>query len=117
MDAELTIVLLLTVTTPIAWFASEFQNRIWLRLILGCAAIFLCFGVAFVVGSLEMFNANAWFGGATQDLVNTAVEQMEAGKTEQVLAALKNLQKTYQPTYENRARYDKLVETAVQDMK
>ncbi len=60
------LVLLLVVAAPIAWFASEFQDRRWLRLALGTLAILLSFGVAALVGWLERFNSNAWFGNATK---------------------------------------------------
>ena len=111
------LILLLVIVTPIAWFASEFQDRRWLRMVLGSAAILLCVGVAFLSGTLEMFNANAWFGAASKALVDTTIEQLEAGNQDQVLAVLKKLQAKYSPTYENRARYDELTEEAVVDMR
>ena len=40
------LILVLVIGVPIAWFASEFQGRRWLRLILGSLAILLSFGVA-----------------------------------------------------------------------
>lgn len=110
------VVLFFVVAIPIAWFASEFQERRWLRLSLGLAAIALSFGVAYVVGSLERLNSNAWFGSASKSLVDTTVTQLEAGKVDRVLQAFKAFQETYAPTYENRARFDKLVEEAVAKM-
>jgi hypothetical protein len=111
------LVLLLVITTPIAWFTSEFQDRRWPRLVLGSAAILLCFGVAFLAGSFQMFDANAWFGNATKELVDVTVHELEAGDKERVLQSLKHLQKQYVPTYENRARYDLLVKEAVARMR
>jgi hypothetical protein len=110
-------VLVLVVMTPIAWFASEYQDRRWLRLVLGSAAILLGFGVAFVVGSLERFNSNAWFGSATKELIDVTVHELEAGDKERVLRSLKHLQKQYVPTYEHRARYDHLVQETVAKMR
>jgi uncharacterized membrane protein YcjF (UPF0283 family) len=103
--------------TPVAWVASEFQERRWLRLVLGTTAILLCFGVAFVVGSLERLNSNAWFGSATKTLIDTTVTELEAGHHERVIQSLRELQKKYSPTYENRARYDHLVEETINQMR
>src|SRR4051812_42704454 len=110
-------VLILTIVMPIAWFASEFQDRRWLRLMLGTAAVLLSFGVAFLVGSLQRLNYNAWYGGATKGLIDTTISQLEAGHMDRVLLSLKDLQSKYEPTYENRAHYDTLVTATVEDMK
>ena len=117
MSAIAVIILILTIAMPIAWFVSEFSAPRWLRLALGTLAVLLSFGVAFIVGSLERLNSNAWFGGATKDLIDTTVTELDAGRDEDVLRALKELQTEYQPTYENRARYDELVRKTVQRMK
>jgi hypothetical protein len=110
------LVLLIVVAAPIAWFASEFQERRWLRLTLGTAAILMSFGVAWLAGSLERFNSNAWYGSASKQLIDATVTGLEAGNKDRVLRSLKGLQEKYSPTYENRARYDKLVEDAVAQM-
>lgn len=68
------------------------------------------FFVAVGVGSLERLNANAWYGNASKNLIDTTIEEMERGDTDRLLKELKILQKQFQPTYENRARYDKLIE-------
>ena len=103
-------ILILTVLLPIAWFASEFQGRRWLRMVLGCAALALSFVVAYGFGSLEHLNANAWYGGASKNLIDTTLEELEQGNTERVVEELRTLQEQFHPTYENRARYDKLIE-------
>lgn len=109
--------LLLVIAAPIAWFASEFQDRRWLRIALGTTALFMCFGVAFLAGKLEMFNANAWFGSATKDLIDATIEELEAGNEDRVVSSLKELQQAYSPTYENRARYDELAAKTVAKMR
>ena len=106
----LPLILILTITLPTAWLASEFQNRRWLRVLLGCSAIAMCFLVAFGVGTLEHLNANSWYGFASKNLIDTTIQELEQGNTDKVVEELKELQKQFQPTYENRARYDKLVE-------
>ena len=111
------LILLIVITLPIAWFSSEFSPKRWLRLTLGIGALLSSFGVAYLAGSLEMFSANAWFGSATKALVDTTVTELERGNTQQVLMSLKQLQEQYHPNYEQRSRYDVLVEEAVQRMK
>ena len=111
------IVSTLVVALLIAWIVSEFRSRRAVRITLGCLAILCSFGVASIVGLLERFNSNAWFGGATKDLIDATVLGLEAGRTDRVLQTYRQLQSDYHPTYENRARYDKLVEEAVGKMK
>jgi len=111
------LILILTIAVPIAWFVSEFRAPRWLRHVLGTAALLLSFGVAYIVGSIERFNSNAWFGRATKDLIDTTVTELGLGHEEEVLSALRELQAEYQPTYENRARYDELVRKTVERMK
>jgi hypothetical protein len=101
---------------PMAWFASEYQERRWLRLVLGCLAILMSFGIAAIVGSLERFNSNSWFGNASKELVDATVAELEAGNRDGVLRSLKAMQQKYVPTYENRARYDVLVDETVTQM-
>ncbi len=116
MSGFAVLIIALAIGVPIAWFASEFQTRRWLRLSLGCLAILLSFAVAVLVGSVERFNSNAWFSVASQELVDATVTELEAGNRDGVLRSLKILQQKYQPTYENRARYDALVAETVAEM-
>jgi len=64
-----------------------------------------------------VFNYNAWYGRATNELVDTTISELESGNQERVLAALKSLEAVYEPTYEHRADYEILVERAVSEMK
>lgn len=109
--------LVLVVILPFGWLASELQDRRWLRLTLGTAAILLSFGVAFLVGSLTRLNYNAWYGGATQELIDTTISELEAGNVDRVLVSLRTLKAKYEPTYENRAHYDKLVKETTEKMR
>lgn len=111
------LVVLLVVGLPIGWLASEFHAGRRLRITLGVLSILMCFGVAWIAGSLTMFNANAWFGGASKSLIDSTLEELEAGNVTLVVEELRRLQEQYAPTYENRARYDRLVEETVQRMK
>lgn len=106
----LPLILVLTITLPIVWLASEFQERRWVRIVAGIAAISTSLLVATGIGSLAHLSANAWYGGASKNLIDTTIEEIERGETERLLEELKLLQEQFQPTYENRARYDKLIE-------
>jgi hypothetical protein len=118
MNAFAIISIVLCIGFPIAWFASEFQGRRWLRLVLGClATIVLNCGIAAVFISFERFNSNSWFGNASKELVDATVAELEAGNEDGVLRALKAMQQKYSPTYENRARYDDLVKETVAQMR
>ena len=77
----------------------------------------MSFGVAFIVGSLERINSNAWFTYASKELIDASISELEVGHTDRVLDTLRQLQSEFHPTYENRGRYDKLVEQAVSRMK
>jgi hypothetical protein len=111
------LIAILVVGVPVAWFVSAFQGRCWVRLLLGCLAIIFSFGIAVGVGSAERLNSNAWFGVASKTLIDTTITELEAGNQEGVLRSLKALQQAYSPTYENRARYDVLVEQTVAQMR
>src|SRR5262249_2198152 len=103
--------LLLVVGAVVAWFASEFQGRRGARLLLGCCALALVGGGAGLAATLgERFNSNAWYGAASGDLIDATVDALEGGRTGAVLAERKRLRGRFEPTYENRARYDRLVE-------
>lgn len=116
MPLEFYLTLAVVVMGPIAWFLSEFQERRWLRLLLGSISISLCFAVAVLVGKLERWNDNAWYGFASKGLIEATIAELESGKAERVLVAYKHLQSEFSPTYENRARYDVLVEKAISEM-
>ena len=109
--------LVLVVGVPIAWFVAQFEGRRSLRLSPGSFAILLSFGVAALVGWTERFNSNAWFGVASKSLVDATIAELRAGNREGVLRSLKTLQAKYFPTYENRARYDVLIEETVAQMR
>lgn len=109
---------LLIVALPIAWLVAEFKASRSVRIGLGVLAlatvIFLAYGLGNV---LTKFNHNAWFGGATKQLVETSIAQVEDGHLDRVLKAWRSLDAQYQPTYENRAGYKELVDGATRAMK
>ena len=110
--------LILVFVVVVAWFASEYQGRVWLRQLLGCAAIVLVALGAGLGGTLlERINGNAWYSSASADLIDATVAGLEEGRTDEVLMELKHLRGRFQPTYENRSRYDRLVEEFVENVR
>ena len=103
------LILILVITLPLAWLASEFQPRKSIRIVLGIAAIGMSFGVAWIAGSFERWNSNIWYGAASKDLVENTIIELENGNADRVLAELRVLRTNLNPTYENRADYDKLI--------
>ena len=110
------LIVFVVVAVPLAWLVSEFQGRTWLRIVLGVAAIGMSYFVAFVVGSLTRLNYNANYGTASAELIQTVIVNLEGGNEENLLRELKSLKAQYQPTYENRANYDRLVNDFVSRM-
>ena len=110
------LVVFVVVAVPLAWLVSEFQGRTWLRTALGVAAIGMSYFVAFVVGSLTRLDYNVNYGTASAELIQTVIANLEGGNEENLLRELKSLKAQYQPTYENRANYDGLVNDFVSRM-
>lgn len=117
MTLRAILVLFLVIGIPVAWLIAEFRGNCPVRITLGVIAILCSFGVAAIIGMSSELNYNAWFGGATKDLINTTVEQVENGELDRVMTVLRSLNRQYHPTYENRANYRALVEDATARMR
>jgi hypothetical protein len=117
MNAFGYLLLFLIVALPIVWIVSEYNHGRLARISLGLASMIL---ISLCIAGLDKisysFNYNSWYGSNTKSLIDETVRQLEAGNTNQVLKALKQLQESYQPTYENRAKYDFLVSNTVSSM-
>ncbi len=98
----LELILFLVVAFPIAWLISEFYNNRCARIILGLCAIGMSFGVAFIVGSLDRLQSNVYFAGATKDLIQNTIIELENDRADLVLTELRNLRDEFRPTYETR---------------
>ena len=113
MPPQAWFALVLTIALPVLWLASEFSSSRPLRISLGILALLMSFGVAFVVGTLQRLNYNAWYGTASKKLIHSTVTEIEGGNTERLLTELKRLDAEFHPTYENRGRYDQLIDRFV----
>ena len=120
------LLIIITIAIIVAWLFSEFktENK-WIRCLLGILALTFCIGLTVLIfrdllnlsSSLAKFSYNEFYGETSERLIDTTIEQLEAGKKQEVLNSLKKLQEKFQPTYENKANYDKLVSDAIKDMK
>ncbi len=111
------LILFAVIGLPVAWLVAEVRGKRPARITLGVLAILCSFGVAVIIGMLSELNYNAWYGGATKDLIDTTVTQIEDGQFDRVMTVLRSLNRQYRPTYENRANYRELVEDATARMK
>ncbi len=112
----LALILILVVVLPIAWIVSEFYDDRSARIGLGCCAIAMSFGVAWIVGSLDRLQSNIYFSEATKDLIQNTIVELENGKSDEVLAGLIELRSDFRPTYETRDDYDVLVDKYVRSI-
>ena len=114
---QIIILLIITATLPIAWLIAEFRASVRVRRTLGIITILWSFGIAAMVGALQKLNANAYFTGASKDLLEASIQQLRAGRTEAVLREWARANDEFGPTYENRGRYQQIVESAIEGMK
>jgi hypothetical protein len=113
----LELILIAAAVMPFVWLASELQSRAWLRVVLGIAAMLAVFCISELVAAVNGFNSNAYFGFANKSLIETTIGGLEKGHAEKVLEQLIALDKKYEPTYENRANYEELVEAYANSLK
>jgi len=111
------LLLFITAALPIAWLVADFKAPPIIRRILGIVTILWSFGVASLVGILQVFDANIYFTGATKDLLTNSVQALKAGKTETVIREWVRADDQFHPTYENRAAYQQIVDGAIEGMK
>jgi hypothetical protein len=107
-------VVALSIAIPIGWMAAEFRTRPPIRILLGLLSIAVAVSWTYCLEStLGRLNYNAWYGAATHDLIDSSLKEVENGQLDRVLMVWRGLRTQYQPTYENRAHYDELVNEAV----
>jgi uncharacterized protein with PQ loop repeat len=112
------LLIAIIIALPIAWLWSEFRENRTLRITLGVLAIGVTATCIWALSSvLIRFNYNAWYGGATGDLIKTSLHQIEDGHLDRVLKVWRGLDQQYQPTYENRAGYQEFVKEAAGRMR
>jgi hypothetical protein len=86
------------------WLGSEFQPRVWPRLVLGTLCLVIGVPIAFIAGTiLQRFNDNARFGAATRELVDATINQLEAGHADRLTPELRRFRDHYEPSYETSA--------------
>ena len=117
-ELRLPLLILMVIAVPCLWLAADLLHwRAWLRRSLGVISILLTFGVAFIAGSLQIFQANLYYGNANKDLIKQTIVELQSGNTDHVIQVLKELDSEFEPTYENRANYSTLVEHSIEKLK
>lgn len=114
---QIVLLILVTVALPIAWIVADFRGRPATRRVLGLVTLLWSFAIATLVGGLQQFNANSYFGFATKDLLKASVGQLRAGNNSAVLREWERADEQFNPTYENRGRYRQIVDQAIEGMK
>lgn len=100
------------------WAAAEVYWPRWARIAAGATALLVGGFLAFIAGgALATANANVSFGVATRGLIDATVEELERGRHEAALDALRRLRDDYQVSYENRGNYETLCNDAILRMK
>ncbi len=113
----LVLTLLVSGILPLAWLLSEAQHRRWVSVVLGVSAITVCSFVGYGVGTIPLvFQLNTEFTGASRELIDVIVDQLEAGNGEQVLSNLKSIQPAVYENYENYPRYTEVVDKFVEKL-
>ena len=113
----LELILAAVVLTPIIWLACEFQNRVWLRIVTGIAAMAAVFMVSQLYLAVKGFDSNSYFGTANQKFIRSTISGLKNGNSESVLKELQSFSNNYEPTYETRANYEELVEAYSKNLK
>lgn len=109
MPTPVVATLVLVAGLIVAWLYSEFGASRGIRILLGASVLCTCPLLAFVVGSLQQLNDNAWYGDASAKLIETITTEVEENRADQLLPALRQLRSDFSPTYQNRANYDEVV--------
>lgn len=113
----LELILGAVVLTPIIWLACEFQNRVWLRIVAGIAAMAAVFMVSQLYMAVKGFDSNSYFGTANQEFIRATISGLKNGNSDRVLKELQTFYNNYEPTYETRANYEELVEAYSKNIK
>lgn len=98
----LQFLLFLGAALPIAWLASEFQSRRWIRILLGVGAISIVGLVAYGWAAvLTAFTSNVNYSETTKSLVVAVDDGLTSQDSERVRNELRRFAKDYQPSYES----------------
>lgn len=101
------------------WVAAELYWSAGVRIGMGATAISMCCALAFLIGvALQHANSSLWFGEMSRELVDASVDELERGRSEAVLNALRQLRDGYRSSPpKDRANYFAMTKNAIADMK
>lgn len=93
--------------------SSDKRARIGFACILGLACAVMFEGAKM----LEQFNYNIWYSSSAHTLIGAAVEGLESGRQQEVIAELKKVHEEMEVTYEERGNYLDLSKAASERLK
>ena len=103
------VIVIVLAICPLLWLVAEFQPRIWLRIVLGLGGMAGVFVVSNLLTISRQFEANSYYGFTSKELIESTIDALKNGQSEEVLNELRKLNEEYSPTYENKANYQELV--------
>jgi hypothetical protein len=114
---QITLLVVISALLPIAWIMADFHGSALRRRAIGAMALIWSFGIATLIGSMQQFDANAYYTSHTKELLDVSIRQHQAGRSEAVIREWTRARDAFQPTYENRGDYQEIVAEAIEGMK
>jgi|688.fasta_scaffold610602_2 hypothetical protein len=107
-------IIILAIALPIGWLIAEIKGRVVARRIFGALTIVAACLIGWGVGMLQQLNYNAWYGHASKKLLEGVAASLPTELPERKI--LEESAQKFRPTYENRARYDVLVDSILESL-
>jgi len=107
-------IIILAFVLPLGWLISEIKEKIVARRVFGALTIVSSCLIGWGVGMLQQLNYNAWYGHASKKLLEGVAAALPADSPERKV--LEEGAQKFHPTYENRARYDLLVDSILESL-
>jgi hypothetical protein len=114
---QIILIVVISALLPIAWIMADFRGSALRRRVIGALALLWSFGIAYMVGVLQQFDANAYYTSHTKELLDASISQHQAGRSEAVIREWTRARDAFHPAYENRGGYREIVAEAIEGMK
>jgi hypothetical protein len=114
---QIILIVVISALLPISWIMADFRGSALRRRVIGALALLWSFGIAYMVGVLQQFDANAYYTSHTKELLDVSISQHQAGRSEAVIREWTRARDAFHPTYENRGGYREIVAEAIEGMK
>jgi hypothetical protein len=100
---------------PVGWVVADISDCKIARRILGLLTIVVACFFVWGVGMLKSTNYNASYGQASKEMLEALAPRFQAHTAERKI--LDQAISDFQPTYENRANYDEIVQNLIKELK